>query len=284
MPKNRMLTSRPARGLFTVTAIPVFLLLLILLALLPFPAPVYAEGGIVYTNPDTGFAIYLDDGEDLLSADEEALLIQDMMPITEYGNAGFVSGRASGTTSSWAEQIYRRQFGTDSGSVFFFDMENRVIQIMSGGSVYKVVTKAYANTITDNVYRYASRGEYYQCAAEAFRQELTLLAGGRIARPMKHITNALVAISLALILNYLIVLRQRAKNARAVKVATPVAAAAGSAAAVVVSSQLIKERTYTHVESSGGHGGRGGFSGGGFSGGGFSGGGGGSVGGGGHSF
>ena len=78
--------------------------------------------------------------------------------------------------------------------------------------------------------------------------------------------------------------RQREKNARAVKVATPVAAAAGSAAAVVVSSQLIKERTYTHVESSGGHGGRGGFSGGGFSGGGFSGGGGGSVGGGGHSF
>lgn len=45
------------------------------------------------------------------------------------------------------------------GTVFAIDMDNRNIWIHSDGAVYQVVTKGYADTVTDNVYRYASRGD-----------------------------------------------------------------------------------------------------------------------------
>ena len=93
-------------------------------------------------------------------------------------------------------------FGTDSGTLFVIDMDQRNIWIHSDGAVYEVITTAYANTITDNVYRYASKGDYYGCASEAFRQIHELLRGRRIAQPMKYISNALLALILALLVNY----------------------------------------------------------------------------------
>ncbi len=43
------------------------------------------------------------------------------------------------------------------------------------GAVYEVVTTDYANTVADNVYRYASREDYYGCAREAFEEIHALL-------------------------------------------------------------------------------------------------------------
>ena len=41
--------------------------------------PARADGSFfVYTNPQTGYSIYIDDGEDLLTDSEEAALIEDM--------------------------------------------------------------------------------------------------------------------------------------------------------------------------------------------------------------
>lgn len=85
---------------------------------------------------------------------------------------------------------------------FLIDMDNRNIWIHSDGAVYKVITTSYANTITDNVYRYASAGDYYECAAKAYEQITDLLKGYKIAQPMKYINNILLALILALLLNY----------------------------------------------------------------------------------
>lgn len=161
------------------------------------------DGEEVYINSDTGYRVFLQDDAQLLAEEEKRELASLMADITAYGNVSFKSADSGvWDTASYAGEYYRETIGTDSGMLLLIDMDNRMIWIHCDGAVYEVITKSYANTITDNVYRYASDGDYYECAAQAFGQALTLLEGNRIAQPMKYISNALLAVILALLLNY----------------------------------------------------------------------------------
>ena len=108
----------------------------------------------------------------------------------------------STSAASYASGYYSQCFGSDSGTVFLIDMHNREIRIFSNGAIERTITAGCANTITDNVYGYASYEEYFTCADEAFNQEYTLLEGGRIAQPMKYMSNAVLALVLAVLINY----------------------------------------------------------------------------------
>ncbi len=221
--------------------------------------------------------IIIEDDEDLLSDAEEKALLEHMEPISEYGGVAFVTVSQYGDTSVYAKNQYREYFGKSSGFLFLIDMGRRNIWIFSDGTIYKTINKAYANTITDNVYRYATRGEYYECAASVYDQAKILLEGGHIAQPMKHISNALIALVCALLLNFVLLLIQRKEKYVPVK---EIAAAMTTAAAVsILSKKKTKSKRHLHVESDSSSGG--GYSGGGGGGGG---GGGSSGGGGGHSF
>ena len=176
------------------------LLLTLFFAVIPF-LQITAEAS-VYKNSETGWQVIVDDRADLLTDEEESRLASEMEPVTAYGNAAFISCYASGSTSSYAKGLYRDLFGSDSGTIFMIDMENRNIWIQSNGAIYRTITKSYANTITDNVYKYASRGDYYGCASNAFSQICTLLEGGRIAMPMKYASNALLALAVSLLVNF----------------------------------------------------------------------------------
>lgn len=220
----------------------------------------------LYANPETGYEVFLSDGADLLSQEEEELLAQDMIPITAYGNCAFESQYVTGSDSyNYVKDHYSGYF-QESGTLFLIDMGNRQIKLYSSKDVEKVVTVSYANSITDNIYTYASDGDYYTCASKAFAQEYTLLQGGRIAQPMKYISCALLALILALLINYFVV-RLKSKNTKTpqerIMAAVIATALVGSAASVVTS----RERKSSDSSSSGGGGGGGG---GGFSGGGHS--------------
>ena len=227
-------------------------------------------------NDQTGYEMILLDEADLLTDEEEEKLLWDMQPVTSYGGAAFVTGYYY-DTAQYARELYDTYFGKTDATLFMIDMGSRNIYIQSGGSVYGVITKAYANTITDNVYRYATRGEYYTCASKAFAQITALLEGGRIARPMKHITNALIALILSLLINYALV-RWTARIAKPTSRAILGALTVGFAVNGKRKNVLYSTRKYTGSSDSGGS------SGGGFSGGGGGGGGGFSSGGGGHGF
>ena len=160
----------------------------------------------VYTNPDTGYVIYMNDGNDLLSDAEEKQLVSDMIPLTQYGNAGFLScENYSESTAKYSSRMYSSLFGSESGTLFVIDMGQRELYIKSNGAISRTVSNAYSNTISDNIYRYASEGDYYTCASKAFAQVYTLLSGGKIAQPMRYISAALLALILGLMINYLIV-------------------------------------------------------------------------------
>ena len=166
-----------------------------------------APDGYVYTNPETGYSVYISDRQNLLTGSQEIALIEDMKPVTEYGNAGFISSyNTVDSISSFSRELYTEVFGSENGSLFVIDMGLRQIYLCNGGEYRRLITTAYSKTITDNVYKYARDGEYYVCASNVFRQVTTVLQGGRIAQPMRYISAALLALTLSLTINYLIVL------------------------------------------------------------------------------
>ena len=161
-----------------------------------------------------GYTTYIDDSADLLSSAEEQKLEKTMQAICNYGHVVFVSISENPyhNTKKFAKSYYDNLLGDVSGVIFLVDMDERYLHIYSNGTIYKTVTNAYANTITDNVYAYASDGDYFNCANEAFKQMLTLLEGHKIAQPMKYISNALLALAFALMINYFIVMSYSKKR------------------------------------------------------------------------
>lgn len=226
-----------------------------------------------YTNPDTNYVVYMNDEYDLLSDEEESRLIEEMIPLTEYGNAGFLScENNSESTSSYSARVYSSLFGTESGTLLVIDMGQRMLYIKSNGAISEIVSNAYSNTITDNIYRYASDGDYYTCASKAYSQVYTLLGGGKIAQPMRYISAALLALVLGLMINYLIV-RTVSKPRKAGTDEIIDAADVDFRLRDPAARHSHTTKVYSPVRSSGGGGGGSRGGGGGFSGGGGSGGG-----------
>lgn len=172
-------------------------------ATLFLPFVVHAQ--TFYTNPDTGYCVILEDSADLLTDAEEAALAEAMQEITAYGNAGFrtISYNAV-TADEYLEAYYREKFGKDSGIVFLIDMDNRKIWLRDDGEIEQTIGASNLDSIADNCYRYASAGEYFECAEEAFSEIKALLQGRRIAQPMKYISNALLAVILAMLITFCI--------------------------------------------------------------------------------
>lgn len=250
------------------------LLLASMLMLQLFASNVYAS-----SNDDTGYRSVLEDDIDLFTESEEADLIDQLNELTAYGNAAVKTiGWNYYSTSSYAEQYYHETFGYEDGTLFLIDLDNRMLYIYSYGNIYKVITKARANTITDNIYKYASDGDYYACSQEALSEMLTLLQGNEIAQPMKYISNALLAILLALLIHFIIIHRIATLHSTSRRKLMQAAKTDFSFSKPDVIF-LNETKTFSPVERSSGGGG--GSHGGGGGGGGFSGGGGG---GGGHRF
>ncbi|MBQ6514515.1 MAG: TPM domain-containing protein [Clostridia bacterium] len=245
--------------------------LLILLLLVPVLAAAETR-----TNETTGFIAVLDDSGSLLDTAEYDGVWEAMMPVTEYCNVGFYTCSGSDKTyvmdkaKAWANANFK---GTCT--LFIIDMATRQLAVWSSTDVQKTLTQSKGYTITDNVYKYASRGDYAGCAESAFNQMYKVLKGVNVKGPMRVISNALLALLAAILLAYLFI---SARMEQEVKVSMPdiITTTAAGAGAVIAAKKLT--RKVKHSSSSGG----GGFHGGG-GGGGFSGGGGGGFGGGGGS-
>ena len=218
------------------------------------------------------------DDADLLTDEEEARLREAMAPVCEFGTPVFWTTNESGSYRRKAENYYYSNLGNASGALFVVDMYERQLTLLTNGEIRRTVTDGDATSIVDNVYRLASFGDYAGCANRVFSQVSSLLRGGQIARPMKLVSNALLALALSLSLVYLYIswrYETRPKTG-SVRAAIPVSAASAAAfTALMTGGQAImtKQRK-TNISSSSGGGGGGGFGGGGGGGGGFSGGGG----------
>lgn len=165
-----------------------------------------------YQNQITGYRFVIQDEAGLFTGNTEDEM-QDLMhlmdEITGSCNVALVTidDNPYASTESYARHKNEELFGSDTNNavIFVIDMDERMLVIDSMGSTRKTITSSYCNTITDNVYRYASDGDYYTCAYKTFDQIQALLAGRHIAQPMKYICNAFLAIVLAMLINFIIV-------------------------------------------------------------------------------
>lgn len=149
-------------------------------------------------------ATILDDA-DLLDDEQESSLYETMEQLTEYGNVVFCSSNTVDLSEErYAKSVYEGLFDNQSGTIFLIDMKNRELYIYSKGAMFNVISRSYANTITDNVYKFATAGDYFSCANMVFSQEYDLFRGAKIRQPMKYISNFLFAVILSVLINYLI--------------------------------------------------------------------------------
>ena len=216
------------------------------------------------------FKLIIEDEAKLFTEQDITRLQDKMTSLTKYGHIALhtvpVGGNNYSSTADYAENYYHNKFGTESGTVFIIDMDKRMIYIFSDGENYNVITDSKADIITDNIYKYATNKDYYSCAYTAFDQINTLLDGGKILEPMRHISNIFVAIILGFFVNFLIV----SSNAKIKKASAQNVLSKCDVS--VKASNITGKKTGTHrvysPQSSGGSSGGGGGGGGGHSGGG----------------
>lgn len=175
----------------------------------------------VYTlssNNENNYSVVLEDDANLLTDGQKQKLKEQMMELSKDGNVIFKSIDRNNlrNAANFARNYYHEQFGNASGVLLLIDMDTREIYIFSDGKIHNTITNAKAYSITDNVYKYATNGNYYSCAADAFNQIGALLEGKRIAEPMRNASNVVIAITLAFLINFLYVLfKSRMKKADA---------------------------------------------------------------------
>ena len=239
-----------------------------LLILLLIPCTVGAEV-LRRTNEETGYTAVIEDGASLLKDGDYDDVLNTMMGITDYCNAGLYTYGGSSTeyvenkAEAWANKVF-----TGHCTIFIIDMATRQLLVWSSDDVMKTMTRAKGYTITDNVYTYASDKDYKGCVLTAFNQMHRVLMGENVTGPMRYISNALLALIAAILLAYLFI---SARMEQEVKVSMPeVVTATVGAGAVIAAKRLT--RKVRHQSSGGGGGFRGG-GGGGFGGGGGGGGG-----------
>ena len=185
-----------------------FVILAFFTVIAAFPMKAFAEDeDDVYRNPETGYEARIID-KDLYLKDKDEdkkRLLEKMSEFTQYGNAVFLIGDGSAYKNEevYGYTTYNNIYDKASGMCFTIDMSRRQLNSYCWKDVLKVVTKSYQRSIVDNVYTYAGRGDYCECAYQAFDQALSLMQGQKISQPMKHVNNALLALSIAIILMYI---------------------------------------------------------------------------------
>ena len=165
------------------------------------------------TNPDSNYETRIIDNADLLTDGEEKSLLEEMNELAYYGNVVFYSTEKNNKTpSARAEAAYSDIYGgnTVSGTLLLVDMQNRELYLYNAGSASKdmsyVITSSKSSSIMDNVYKYASKKDYYKCASETYRQELRVMGGGKIAQPMRLVSNIFLALVFAFLIAYFVVM------------------------------------------------------------------------------
>ncbi len=159
------------------------------------------------TNDSTGYTVYVKDHAGLLTQNEAEKLLDDMYPLTETGNGVFISidNNTEHDIMRMVEKCFYEMFDNgDDATMFMIDMDTREIAVYSDGYLYDKINNGYADTITDNVYRYASRKEYYECAKEGFDMIYKVANDIHIARPMLVICTAFMSLSIGFFVCYLI--------------------------------------------------------------------------------
>ena len=176
----------------------------VIILLFPFGIDIYhaqsdkkAQEGFAPTDPAK---VFIMDDANLLTDVQAYKLAKAMEPITSFMPVAFITTKTAhkGSTEEYTRSTLFPQTFTRSGILFVIDMYSRQLFIYTSDDNTKMSVQKCEN-ITDNVYRYASKEQYYKCADETFEEIYKLMSGLAIPKPMKHTSNLLIALAVGLL-------------------------------------------------------------------------------------
>ncbi|MBR1628808.1 MAG: TPM domain-containing protein [Lachnospiraceae bacterium] len=221
-----------------------------------------AQIDLRYVSKTSGKILIVQDEEDLFSDNEVRQFIESAADVMRFANVCILTCRQP-NYEGYVGQMNDRLFGdgTDS-TTFMINMDPRVIYIYSEGQTKRILTAAKARSITDNIYRHASMGAYYECTAKALMQEARLLNGKGIWEPMKYIGDFFLAFTIAILFVFTLTFVLMPQGKR-----KAVASISEAALAAMLSAMVLEQTYHNRVydppssddsSSSGGGGGGGG--------------------------
>lgn len=162
--------------------------------------------GSTYYNSDTGYKAEIVDNAELLSSSEENSLIEIMQTATLHGDACALTVSYNEYNSAASLADYYIQSYNYNAVVLLIDMDTREIYIKCNGDIADMIPDDDCYTITDNVYKYATNGEYYKACLKSYEKINYILEGGKIAQPLKYISIVLLSIVAGFLVNFCIIL------------------------------------------------------------------------------
>ena len=165
------------------------------------------ENGLTWKNSKTGFRAVIEDELDLLTAAEERKILDNMIPLTEYGSVAFWSTREeSADVQTQAEEKRRTLFGEESSCIVVINKAYQQLSIQSRGQLAKVVTSARAGRIAARGSTDLTRGQTYNAVSEAFSQIGTLTGSSKAAAHLRVFCNLFLSLMIGLTLTSAFVL------------------------------------------------------------------------------
>lgn len=217
------------------------------------------------TEADGHRIIYYDKAQ-IVDASGKADVIEAMKAISADSNVIFYTTdrNEAGETADVCANVCASYFGSKKTApvvMFTIDMYHREIYMYCTGPVRKIIRSRDALAITDNIYKLASKEQYAQCAVQAFNQAHLRINGLSIKRPMQIATNALLAVMLGFLTNYIFLLVSRKANG-AHKDTVRSAYGDNNSMTIDIQKKCVRQYSYRYSESSsdssGGFGGSGG--------------------------
>ena len=174
------------------------------------------ENGLTWKNSKTGFRAVIEDELDLLTAAEERKILDNMIPLTEYGSVAFWSTREeSADVQTQAEEKRRALFGEESSCIVVINKAYQQLSIQSRGQLAKVITSARAGRIAARGSTDLTRGQTYNAVSEAFSQIGTLTGSSKAAAHLRVFCNLFLSLMIGLTLTSVFVLVRKKRADRA---------------------------------------------------------------------
>lgn len=174
------------------------------------------ENGLTWKNSKTGFRAVIEDELDLLTAAEERKILDEMIPLTEYGSVAFWSTREeSADVQTQAEEKRRALFGEESSCIVVINKAYQQLSIQSRGQLAKVITSARAGRIAARGSTDLTRGQTYNAVSEAFSQLGTLTGSSKAAAHLRVFCNLFLSLMIGLTLTSVFVLVRKKRADRA---------------------------------------------------------------------
>ena len=159
--------------------------------------------------------VYIADDAMLLTQDEREDLQKYLESLDEDLNYVAVTvddNDFDRSTDEILESYYNKKYDdTQAGIAFIIDMYHREIILSGYGDTRFVLKRSDEQDVTDNVYRYAMNGNYYDCMSKAFEQAYTIVNNGFVLRPMRIIVTALISLVIGFLVPFFIAIRGRSK-------------------------------------------------------------------------